>query len=145
MDKSASNRGFTLVEIMVVVIIVGILAAVALPGYMDQVRKGRRSDAFDAMVLVQQQQERHRSQNAQYAADFDALKVPATSAAGHYKLSLSDVTGVGYVLTAKPSDGGKQGADKACAVLTLVVNKGSSQRTATDNSGKDSTSTCWPQ
>lgn len=145
MRHRSNSPGFTLVEMMITVVVIGILVAVAYPTYIDQVRKGRRADAFDALVLVQQQQERYRSQNQQYAADLDALKLSNSSAAGHYKLTLAETSAIGYTVTAAPSAGGRQAGDKDCSTLKLVVFKGTQQRSATNEGGADTTYRCWPQ
>jgi type IV pilus assembly protein PilE len=63
-----SNRGFTLVELMVVVAIVGILAAVAYPSYTDQVLKGRRAEGRTALADLLMQQERYLTQSNVYLA-----------------------------------------------------------------------------
>jgi len=60
------NAGFTLIELMVVVAIVGILAAVAYPSYIDSVRKGKRAEARAALMNLLQQQERYFTQNNTY-------------------------------------------------------------------------------
>lgn len=70
---AAAGGGFTLIEVMVTVAIVGILAAVAYPSFMQQVRKSRRSDAVAAMSAVQQAQERHRTNNATYTNNLTAM------------------------------------------------------------------------
>ena len=57
------NRGFTLIELMIVVAIIAIIAAVALPSYFDSIRKSRRSDAISEIARVQQAQERWRANN----------------------------------------------------------------------------------
>lgn len=59
-------RGFTLIELMIVVAIVGILAAIAYPAYTDSVRKGRRAEARAALMNLLQQQERYMTQNSSY-------------------------------------------------------------------------------
>ena len=61
-------QGFTLIEIMIVVAIVGILAAIAIPSYFDSVRRSARADACAAMLTMMQQQERFFTQNNTYQA-----------------------------------------------------------------------------
>ena len=61
-------KGFTLVELMIVVAIVAILAAIAYPSYAESVRKGRRAEARAALTELLQQQERFMTQNNTYRA-----------------------------------------------------------------------------
>lgn len=68
--------GFTLIEVMIVVAIVGILAAIAYPSYVDSVRKGKRADGRAALTNLLQQQERYSTQNNTYAI-FPIGNVPA--------------------------------------------------------------------
>ncbi len=65
--KKNSQLGFTLIEIMIAVAIVGILAAVAIPSYQDSVRKTHRKEAEAALQLARQAMERHYSKNFTYA------------------------------------------------------------------------------
>lgn len=110
---------------MIVVVIIGVVIAIALPSYQSSVRKGRRSDAFAAAVGVQQMQERFRSSNASYAATLAAINQSATASGGYYGLTLSDVSGTGYTLTLAAVTGTTQADDTGCTSMTLTVSNGS--------------------
>lgn len=138
-------QGFTLIEVMLTAVIVALLAAIAVPTYVDQVRSSRRADAFDAVARVQQAQERHRSQNLRYAESLDRLRLPARSVAGYYALELSGVSAQGFTLTATPAAGGRQAGDRECAQLLLRVHRGEQARSARSQAGADTTQRCWPQ
>lgn len=65
---SRRQSGFTLIELMIVVAVIGILSAVAYPMYTDQVRKGSRAEARAALANLLQQQERYFTQRNTYLA-----------------------------------------------------------------------------
>ncbi len=76
--------GFTLVELMIAVAIVGILAAIAFPSYKEYVRKGHRNDGMKTLMQAAQKLEIYRSTHAQYTNDLVALGLDATSPEGYY-------------------------------------------------------------
>ncbi len=137
------SRGFSLIELLVVLGMVGILLAVALPAYQSSVIKSRRSDAMAALVDVASRQERWRFSHNRYSNDLRALGYaddPLMTDGGHYRLSVDacpDATlATCFLLTAIPVPGSSQAADTRCASLTLDA-RGSRQATGSDPAS------CW--
>ena len=131
-------RGFTLIELMVVVAIVGILAAMAYPSYTEYVYKGRRTDAVAALGAVQQAQERYRSNNTTYGT-LAQIGSPTTSVHGHYTISMSGaVSATGY--TAVATAIGAQASDSKCTTLTVSMANGN---VVFDKTGTGTAAACW--
>lgn len=61
------SSGFTLIELVIAVAIIGIIAAIAIPAYQSQIRKARRSEALDQLLNITLSQEKFRANNPQYA------------------------------------------------------------------------------
>lgn len=131
-------RGFTLIEIMIVVAIVAILAAVALPSYKSYVLKTRRADALSTLTQTQAILERCYAQTLSYAvACSDTPTFPFTSAQAFYNISLSNQTATTYTLTATTMNA--QIADTTCKTMTLDQ---ANQKSAADSSST-AQSVCW--
>lgn len=87
-DQMISNKGITLIELLIVVVIVGILAAVAIPTYTNYMVRARRADAKTALEQLRAAQEMRRAERGGYATDITELRntwgVPAV--AGDYNI-----------------------------------------------------------
>ena len=120
MRKKKTTAGFTLMEILIVVAIVGVLASIALPSYSRFILKSGRSDAKDALTAVQFAQEKWRANNSSYTASLADLGLTATTQQRRYTVSVS-TTASGYLALATAS--GAQSADAACPHF-LVTERG---------------------
>ena len=116
-------RGFTLVEMMVVMLIVVVLASVALPSYRQHGLRNGRLDGVQALMKVQAAQEQHRSAHGLYAGELTALQGTAPiSMQGLYALTLQLTGPEAYLARATPR--GEQRRDERCPELTLSVQQG---------------------
>jgi len=134
------SRGFTLIELMIVVAVVGLLAAVALPSYFGSLRKTRRADAVAVTSQIQQAQERWRATCPSYATliptanagdcvtGTSGLAIPAATGA-RYTYALSAVSATGYTLTATAFAGTSQASDTGCTALVMIVTAGVAAQT----------------
>jgi type IV pilus assembly protein PilE len=144
------RSGFSLVEVLVVLVLLGGLAAIAMPGYQAQVRRARRAEAIAARLAIQQAQERWRAGHPSYAASLgDAgLPGPSQTPSGRHALATAvetDTRAFAYTVTAVAA----QPAGDNCAHLQLSVWRGSlTQRSGPDtrlaNAAADNRA-CWGQ
>ncbi len=120
--RAQRSLGFTLIELMIAVAIVGILAAIAYPSYQEQVRKGRRADAMAQLVTLAQAYERYYTSNNTYEGFLDS--VPAaqrnspTQGTAYYVITRTQETRTSFTLMATPQTAGNQSSDR-CGKLTL--------------------------
>ncbi|MEN1959070.1 type IV pilin protein [Luteimonas sp. MJ246] len=115
----AGHRGFTLIELMIVVAVVAVLAAIAVPSYQESVRKGRRGQAKADIVDVAQQAERYRTVNNTYDGFTVANPNSPNTGTAFYTVAV-EVNDVGsaFEATATPIAGSAQESDR-CGVLTI--------------------------
>lgn len=133
-------RGVTLIELMVVVVIVGILASIAVPSYRNYVIRTQRTDAMSALLRVQAAQEKFYLQNNTYASNALLDDAPPAGLGisgtenGWYALAITsaDLSRT-YTVTATPVSGGPQASDSHCASFS-ITSTGAKSATNTD---------CW--
>ena len=144
--------GFTLIELMIVVVVIAVLAAIALPSFLSSVRKSRRADAVTELSRVAQAQERWRGNNPNFNnADVSSAAtglrlVTGTTVAtnytlpsGYYTIAIGTaLSPTSYTVTATAA--GTQAADSQCSALTLTMTSGNITYTSTPAANA---ARCW--
>ena len=117
----ARVRGFTLIELIIVIAIVALLVAVALPSYRDHVRKSRRAEAQAYLMSVAGRQQQFLVDTRAYAAALATINIPMPSSVNsYYTVTLNAPVGSPptFTLTAAPMAGTDQVNEK-CGTLTI--------------------------
>jgi len=160
------SSGFTLVELMIVVLVASILIGVAVPTYQSQVRHSRRTDAKTALLDIAVRQEKYLTLANSYtstAANLGYSALPVTIGSGYYTLYVclgtattststtasctsegTATTGTSFVVSAIPVAGTSQASDSPCQYFA-VDNTGTqfSSNSNAGTGGTATTSTCW--
>lgn len=136
-------RGVTLLEILVVLLVVGVIAALALPSYRQYLVRVNRSEATTTLYAIAAAEERHFIRHGRYTDDLAGgaplgLGLALSSAAPRYRFSvaLSD-DGQTFIASATPTREGGQGADGECLVFSM------DHRGRRAVSGTRETAFCW--
>lgn len=151
--------GFSLIEMLVVIVITAILVSIAAPSYMSSIRKSRRTEAKTALLDLAAREERFLSTNpAGYTAAANQLGYPAGGppwviGTGYYQLSVcvtptgaaagtcpNGPAGPSFIATAVPVAGQSQVNDLQCQSFSV---DSTGNQLAFDNGGALNTQTCW--
>lgn len=153
--------GFTLIELMIVVVIAAILLSIAVPSYMASVRQSRRTEAKTALLDLAGREESYFSTNGSVYSvtpgDLGYSALPATTPGGYYTVTVACIAGQGaalgcdpnanppngpaYYLTAIPVAGQSQAGDAPCTSFSV---DSLGNQFATGN-GTLTAAQCWSQ
>ncbi|MEL0640883.1 type IV pilin protein [Pseudoalteromonas aliena] len=132
--------GFTLIELMITVAIVGILASIALPNYSEYVKRALRAEAAAALLDAANKEEQYFVDNREYTESFDNLGLQSQTENGEFELSIKvesdDNT---FTITARPVAGAVKG-DKDCTEISITD---TGYKSAKGKEGTDDIEYCW--
>ncbi len=143
------NRGFSLIELLIVMVVLSIILGLAVPGYRQFMMRANRADATTALLRLQAAQERFYIQNGTYASNAQMAAAPPAGLGitgterNYYNLGIQPAAGglvVGYTATATVNAAEAQKDDTDCWVFATSE---SGQHTAVTNGGSDMTDKCW--
>lgn len=118
--KQNSSQGFTLIEVMIAVVIIGILAAIAYPSYIDYIVKSGRSEGVAAVMKVANLQEQYYLDNRAYTTDMTKLGLSASpflTEHGYYSVASAGTSSFTITATAKGSQASR---DSTCTTITMT-------------------------
>ena len=143
--KNANKKGFTLIEMLVVVLIIGILAAVALPQYFKAVEKSRATEALSVLGSIAAAQERYRLSTSEntYTNEFGDFDISFTGSNGsdaagdsfntkNFTITLSGGTGADAYVIAERNGGGNEASTYS---ITRVYRSGAVTCSDSENTG----------
>ena len=132
------QSGFTLIEVAIVVLILGIISGLAYNGYQRQADNSRRSDAHTTLMDIAQRLERcYTHRNDYQACVDDGEDTTWESQEGHYEITLSELGRSSFTLVATPQDFHAERDGSRCATLTL------SHTGRRDATGSETREDCW--
>lgn len=126
MTRLSKQKGFSIVEIIIVLLILAILVFALTPAYRSYQMRANRSDAIKSILAIQVAQEKYRIGATTYAP-LASIWSGTNSYEGYYRMGVSNNTGTTYTITATGLT--SQTADTGCVTLTLTSTNGTATQT----------------
>jgi type IV pilus assembly protein PilE len=142
----SASRGMTLIELMIVVTIIAILAAWAMPNFSEAMSRSRRNEAKAVLAQAAQWVERYRAENRGSYVDATLPaglnRSPISGGSAHYTITVSNLSATTYLLSAVPVSPGPMASD-VCGTFTQDA---TGQRTVAGGSTSGAVfDRCWPR
>jgi type IV pilus assembly protein PilE len=115
------NKGFTILEVIIAVALIGIISAIAIPSYQSYMMSARRTEATAALYDMAARMERFNTANNTYVgATVAGIGAQSPTPEGNYTLSITAQTANTFTIQATPAVGSPQTSDATCASFTLT-------------------------
>jgi type IV pilus assembly protein PilE len=143
---NSNMRGVTLMELLTVIVVIGILGAIAIPSYRNYLLRAQRTDATAALLRIAAAQEKFYLQNNTYTTVLGSsglnlsTTTPPTSERGWYVLNIPTASAAAYTATATAPATSPQFKDTDCRIFTVMD---TGQRDATNAAGTSNMAACW--
>jgi len=130
------HQGFSMIELLIVVAIIGIISTLAVVNYSDSVVSAARTEAKSGLQSISSALEKCRSLYGSYNSANCTVSLPFVTENGYYSINSSNLAATTFTLTATPQSGTPPEKDTDCTTLTLD-NRGTTGATGAD------TTVCW--
>lgn len=125
------QKGFTLLELLIALVIVGILTTITIVLYNSHIKRSRRMDAIQTLLAMQLAEENYRASNTSYGTLAQVWNSVSTAQGGYYSLTITNLSATTYTLTAQAlttqTSDTENGTD--CSSLLLTMSSGTETKT----------------